>query len=90
MTKIRVLSITEYVQAALRQAVYEVDENGVVIARVPGASGFYAQGSTFEEARENLRDAIEGNVTLALQLNLPIPELPGVSMAEQDVPTHAA
>jgi len=90
MTKIKMFSLTEYVRTALSSAVYERDENGIIIARVPGAPGFYSQGKTFEEARENLKDAIEGNITLALQLNLPIPELDAIQIKEQDVPAHAA
>lgn len=80
MSRVRILSLSRYVQAALGRAFYEVDENGVIIARVPGVSGFFSQGNSFEEARENLRDAIEGNVILALQLGLPIPVLEGVVM----------
>jgi hypothetical protein len=49
----------------------------MVIARVPQASGFFAQGDTFEEARANLRDVIEGNVLLALQLGLELPRIEG-------------
>src|SRR5207247_9865726 len=70
--KVRVLSLSRYVEAALRLAEYERDEEGIVIAQVPMASGFYAQGETFEDARENLRDVLEANVLLALQLGLPI------------------
>lgn len=88
--RVRMISISRYVQAALEQAEYEQDENGVVIARVPGASGFFSQGETFEEARDNLRDAIEGNLTLALQLGLPVPVLEGVPVEEQNVPAYAA
>jgi len=66
------ISISRYVQARLERAEYERDENGVVVARVPGISGFFSQGETFEEARDNLRDAVEGNLALALQLRLPI------------------
>ncbi|HDQ99148.1 MAG TPA: type II toxin-antitoxin system HicB family antitoxin [candidate division WOR-3 bacterium] len=83
MRKARVFSITEYAEKALRKAEYLKDENGVVIGRVPGASGFFAQGDSFEDARANLRDVIEGNVVLALQLGLPIPEIEGVRMTEQ-------
>jgi predicted RNase H-like HicB family nuclease len=81
-----VFSVTEYADKALRKAEYARDENGVVVARVPGASGFFAQGDDFEEARANLRDVIEGNIVLALQLGLPIPEIPGVRVTE---PAHA-
>jgi len=84
MQKILSFSLLRYVEAALRQAEYERDENGVIIAQVPGASGFFAQGETFEDARLNLRDVIEGNVLLALQLGFPIPPVPGVEIEEQD------
>jgi len=90
MTKVRIFSISDYVQAALQRALYDSDENGAIIARVPGAPGFYSQGDTYEEARENLKDAIEGNVTLALQLNLPIPALDGAPIEEEDVTSLAA
>ena len=85
MKKVKLFLLSRYVEEALKLAEYERDENGVVIARVPGASGFFAQGDTFEEARENLRDVIEGNVLLALQLGLDIPALEGVSIEERDV-----
>lgn len=81
-TRLRTFSLLRYVDAALSLAQSERDENGVVVALVPDAAGFFSQGDTFEEARSNLRDAIEGNVLLALQLNLPIPPLPGVTPEE--------
>ncbi len=90
MLKVRMLSISQYVQAALKLAVYKPDEQGVIVARVPGIQGFFSQGETFEDARENLRDAIEGNLTLALQMGLPIPSLDEVVIEEQYVPAHAA
>ncbi len=90
MPKVRMLSISQYVQAALERAVYEPDEHGIIVARVPGMSGFFSQGETFEDARESLRDAIEGNLTLALQMGLPIPALDEVVIEEQHVPSYAA
>ncbi len=89
MPRIRVLSISRYVQAALERAEYKPDEGGVIIGSVPGAAGFFSQGDSFEEARENLKDAIEGNLALALQLGLPIPVFEGVPIEEQDVPAYA-
>lgn len=87
--KVRIFPLSRYVEVALERAEYERDENGVVIAQVPGASGFFAQGDTFEEARENLREVIEGNVLLALQLGLDIPVIEGVTIEERDVETVA-
>jgi len=88
--KVRHFVLSRYVEAALQHAEYERDENGVIIARVPNASGFFSQGDTFEEARENLRDAIEGNVVIALQLGLNIPQIEGVTIEEHDAEALAA
>jgi predicted RNase H-like HicB family nuclease len=89
--KIRMFSLTEYIQKALEQAEYERDESGYVVASVPNASGFFTQGRTFEEARENLRDAIEGNVLIALQMGFEIPRIKGVRIKEvSHAQTHAA
>ena len=55
--KIRMFALWQYIDAALRSAEYERDEDGGIVARVPDAQGFFSQGDTFEEARENLRDA---------------------------------
>ena len=90
MNNVRYFSLLRYIDAALRQAEYQRDENGVVIAKVPNAPGFYAQGESFEDARENLRDVIEGNVLLALQLGFDIPEIAGVTIKIQDAETVPA
>jgi predicted RNase H-like HicB family nuclease len=88
--KVRLFTMSRYVEAALQLAEYERDENGIVIAQVPGASGFFAQGDNFEEARLNLRDVIEGNVLLALQLGLNIPVIGEIVIEEQNVEAVAA
>ncbi len=74
----------------MARAEYERDEDDVVIAMVPNASGFFAQGDTFEEARANLQDVIEGNVLLALQLGLEIPAIEGIHIEVQDAQAIAA
>lgn len=90
MAKVKIFSLMRYVEEALKRAEYYRDENGMVIAKVPGVSGFFAQGGNFEEARENLRDVIEGNVLLALQLGLEIPPLEEIVIEERDVETHSS
>lgn len=84
LKKARYFVLSKYVDGALKKAEYEKDEDGVVIAKVPGASGFFAQGDNFEEARANLQDVIEGNVILALQLGLEIPQIEGIEIKESD------
>ena len=89
-SRVKVFSLSRYVQAALKQAEYERDEDGVIIATVHEASGFFAQGETYEEARSNLEEVIEGNILLALQLGWDVPPIPGVDIEEQDVQTNSA
>jgi len=83
--KVKIFSLARYVEEALKRAEYARDANGVVIAKVPKASGFFAQGDTFEAARDNLRDVIEGNVLLALQLDLEVPRMAGITIEERHV-----
>ncbi len=42
MSKFRLFSLFTYVETALAQADYTRDEDGVVIAQVAGAAGFFA------------------------------------------------
>ena len=58
-----------YIHFLLSKAIYEADENGLIVGRVPWYQGFYSQWSNFEDARENLRDAIEGVMTIKLLKN---------------------
>jgi predicted RNase H-like HicB family nuclease len=53
-------SLTQYVAEVLKNAVYEKGEQlDVIVAEAPDLPGCATQGDTFEEARENLVDAIE-------------------------------
>ncbi len=85
MAKIKTFSLHHYVEEAMHKAEYYKDENGVVVVKVPGAQGFFAEGDSFDEARDNLREVIEGNILLALQVGLEIPRLEGVAIEEKDV-----
>src|SRR5216683_5729656 len=56
----RLVSLSAYLVEILKNAVYEKGEQlDVVVAEAPDLPGCLTQGTTFEEARENLVDAIE-------------------------------
>ena len=78
--KIVVFSMSEFVSAALELARYERDEDGGIVAEVPGLNGAITQGETYEEARTNLIEVIEEGIAIDLQTGYPIPELPNVVM----------
>jgi len=40
--------------------IIEKDETGYYVAEVPALPGCLSQGKTFEEAKENIKEAIEG------------------------------
>ena len=53
-------SLSDYMTEVLKNAVYEKGEQlDVIVAEAPDLPGCLTQGATFEEARENLVDAIE-------------------------------
>src|SRR5947207_871694 len=53
-------SLAQYIAEVLKNAVYEKGEElDVIVAEAPDLPGCLTQGATFEEARENLVDAIE-------------------------------
>ncbi len=63
----KAITFRKYVKEVLKNAVYEKGESSnVVIAETPDLPGCFTQGRNFEEARENLIDAIEFWVTVGL------------------------
>lgn len=68
------------------QVVIEQDEDGVFVAECPALQGCYAQGDTFEEALENIKDV----VTMCIEelkeekkkINLKYPEVIGIKTLE--------
>ncbi len=53
--------------------VVEQDEDGVYVASVPLLQGCYTQGETYEEALENIKDAIKLHIAARKELGEPIP-----------------
>jgi predicted RNase H-like HicB family nuclease len=52
--------------------VVERDEDGLYIASVPLLQGCYTQGETYEEALENIKDAIRLHIEARRSLGEPI------------------
>ena len=53
--------------------VIEHDEDGVYVASVPALQGCYTQGDTYEEALENVKDAIRLHLETRKELGEPVP-----------------
>jgi len=53
--------------------VMEQDEDGLYIASVPLLQGCYTQGETYEDALENIKDAIRLHIEARQALGEPVP-----------------
>jgi predicted RNase H-like HicB family nuclease len=78
--------LTAYIQAALRNAHYELLSAGEgYFGTIEGLSGVWAQASTLEACREELREVLEEWIVLGLKMGHPLPTLDGITLAIQEV-----
>lgn len=68
--------ITEYIEAALAQAKYEIiEDDEPYYGEVPGLAGVWATGKTLEECHKNLAEVIDGWIVIRLKKGLSIPPM---------------
>ena len=53
--------------------IMEQDEDGLYVASVPLLQGCYTQGATYQEALENIKDAIKLHIEARQALGEPVP-----------------
>jgi len=66
--------ITEYVEKAMKEAIYDKLEDGTFAGRIPDCIGVVSFGRTLAECERELRSALEDWILLGLQMghNLPV------------------
>jgi predicted RNase H-like HicB family nuclease len=69
--------------------VIEKDADGY-FAYCPQLQGCYTQGDTYEEALENIRDAIRLHIEDRLADGEPLPELEAISVTAMEIPYEPA
>jgi predicted RNase H-like HicB family nuclease len=72
--------LTEYIQAAMRRARYEILEDGTYYGESPDCRGVYACAPTLEECREQLREVLEDWIVLGLRLGHALPVIQNISL----------
>ena len=77
--------LTEYIQAGLREAHYELMENGRFFGSIPSCQGAWGEGATLEEVREDLRGAFESWIAIGLHFRHKLPMIASIdiNIAEQ-------
>ena len=63
----------EYLDKAMSHAQYEQFEDGSYFGRIPGFQGVWANASTEQECRNELREVLEGWILLNIADSTPLP-----------------
>ena len=75
--------ITEYIEAALARATYEIiQDEEPYYGEIPGLQGVWASGKTLEACRQDLREVIEGWIIVRLRKGLSVPPINGHRIEE--------
>ena len=75
--------LTEYIRAAMREARYELMEDGRFFAVIPPCAGLWADGDTLEGAREHLQDVLEDWILIKARHDDAFPVIAGVDINPQ-------
>ncbi|MDQ5825112.1 MAG: type II toxin-antitoxin system HicB family antitoxin [Chloroflexota bacterium] len=67
--------LTNYIEAAMRQARYErLPEDKTYYGEIPGFAGVYANSNTLESCRQGLKEVLEEWILLRLSRNHSLPD----------------
>ena len=83
MSKRYVLS--EYVELAMRDAVYDKLEDGAFSGRIPSCPGVIAFAPTLKECEEELRSTLEDWVLVGLKLRHHLPVIGNIDLNKEPV-----
>ncbi|MCX8089507.1 MAG: type II toxin-antitoxin system HicB family antitoxin [Verrucomicrobiae bacterium] len=81
--------LIQYIQAAMREAHYELMENGRFFGHIPACQGCWGEGATLEECREDLEAALQDWIILGLRLGHTLPVIAGIDLNPRPEIAHA-
>lgn len=82
--------LTQYIQAAMRKAKYEILENNEgFYGEIPGFQGVYSNAQTLEECRDLLEEVLEDWVFLNIADRTPLPKISGIKLNMTRLPEVA-
>jgi predicted RNase H-like HicB family nuclease len=82
--------LTDYIQAAMRQAKYEILEDGTYYGEIPPCQGVITNADNLEECREMLLDALETWILYGLKFGDEIPVIDGININVEMQPQEVA
>jgi predicted RNase H-like HicB family nuclease len=72
--------LSEYIDQAMAQAVFDKLEDGTFCGRIDGCPGVIAFGATLRECQIELRSVLEDWILVGLQLGHPLPVISGIDL----------
>ena len=73
--------LTAYIEAAMNHAKVEfLEDDGIYYAEIPELPGVWAEADNQKDLDRELREALEGWITLSLKRNDPLPVIDGVGI----------
>ena len=78
--------LTQYIQAAMRQAKYEIlPDDGSFYGEIPDFQGVYANAATLEDCRNELAEVLEEWIFFRISRNLSLPIVNDLRLAIEKV-----
>ena len=75
--------LSEYMEQALAQAVYDKLEDGTFAGRIPSCKGVVAFGSTLRECEDELHSTLEDWILVGLKLGHALPVIGGIDLNKE-------
>ena len=72
--------LNDYMDKAMQHAQYERIEDGTYFGRIPGFKGVWANASTMQECRNELKEVLEGWILLNIADHTPLPVVDGMKL----------
>jgi len=73
--------LTEYLEAAMRRANYEIlPDDNTFYGEISGFDGIYANSDNLETCRSELREVLEEWILLSISRHLPLPVIDGIEL----------
>lgn len=78
--------LSQYIQAALRKAKYEIiEDDGSFYGEIPGFQGVWANAATLEDCRNELAEVLEEWIFLNISDKTPLPVVDGLKLSVEKV-----
>jgi len=82
LTAIR-FTLTEYINQALANAIYDKLEDGTFAGRIALCKGAMAFAPTLRECQDELRSTLEDWILVGLKLSHPLPVISGIDLNKE-------